>query len=82
VRLAIQARREKAKELTDVGMSERQAAKALGAAELDETPGLVRPITLNMIGYVLASDRAVAPSLDAGLLVRRYIFGILMFRMN
>jgi hypothetical protein len=30
------------------------------AAELEETPGLVRPITLNMIGYVLASDRAVA----------------------
>jgi hypothetical protein len=25
------------------------------AAELDDTPGLVRPITLNVIGYVLAS---------------------------
>jgi hypothetical protein len=43
------------------------------AAEIDDTPGLVRPITLNVIGYVLASGRAVAPSLDAGLLVRRYI---------
>jgi hypothetical protein len=43
------------------------------AAELDETPGLVRPITLNVIGYVLASGEAVAPSLDAGQLVRRYI---------
>jgi Leucine-rich repeat (LRR) protein len=43
------------------------------AAEMDETPGLVRPITLNMIGYVLASGGAVAPSLDAGLLIHRYI---------
>src|SRR5207302_2241654 len=29
------------------------------AAELDETPGLVRPITLNVIGHVLASGKAV-----------------------
>ena len=36
------------------------------AAELDETPDLVRPITLNVIGYVLATGKAVAPSLDAG----------------
>lgn len=43
------------------------------AAELDETPGMVRPITLNVVGYVLASGKAVAPSLDAGVLVRRYI---------
>jgi Leucine-rich repeat (LRR) protein len=43
------------------------------AAELDETPGLVRPITLNVIGYVLANGTAAAPSLDAGQLVRRYI---------
>jgi hypothetical protein len=43
------------------------------AAQLDDTPGLVRPITLNVIGYVLASGKAVAPSLDAGTLVRRYI---------
>jgi hypothetical protein len=43
------------------------------AAELDETPGMVRPITLNVIGYVLASGRAVAPSMDAGVLIRGYI---------
>src|SRR5262249_47736251 len=30
------------------------------ATELDETPGLVRPITLNVIGYVLATGKAVA----------------------
>jgi hypothetical protein len=43
------------------------------AAELDETPGMVRPITLNVVGYVLASGKAIAPSLDAGMLIRRYI---------
>jgi Leucine-rich repeat (LRR) protein len=43
------------------------------SAELDETPGLVRPITLNVIGYVLATGKAEAPSLDAGRLVRHYI---------
>ncbi len=43
------------------------------AAEMDDTPGLVRPITLNVIGYVLASGKATAPSLDAGSLVRQYI---------
>ncbi|HEV3119424.1 MAG TPA: SUMF1/EgtB/PvdO family nonheme iron enzyme [Gemmataceae bacterium] len=43
------------------------------AAELDETPGMVRPITLNVIGYVLASGKSIAPSLDAGVLIRRYI---------
>jgi Leucine-rich repeat (LRR) protein len=43
------------------------------AAELDETPGMVRPITLNVIGYVLASGKSVAPSLQAGVLIRRYI---------
>jgi hypothetical protein len=43
------------------------------AAELDETPGMVRPITLNVIGYVLASGKNVAPSLNAGVLIRRYI---------
>jgi hypothetical protein len=43
------------------------------AAELDETPGPVRPITLNVVGYVLAAGRAEVPSLDAGQLVRRYI---------
>ena len=43
------------------------------AAELDGTPGLVRPITLNVTGYILASGAPVAPSLDAGTLVRTYI---------
>jgi CRISPR-associated protein Cas7/Csd2 subtype I-C len=43
------------------------------AAELDETPGMVRPITLNVVGYVLASGKAIAPSLEAGVLIRRYI---------
>jgi hypothetical protein len=43
------------------------------AAELDETPGLVRPISLNVIGYVLAAGKSMAVSLDAGQLVRRYI---------
>ena len=43
------------------------------AAELDDTPGLVRPITLNVIGYVLAGGQTVARTMDAGLLVRHYI---------
>ena len=43
------------------------------AAVLDDTPGLVRPITLNVTGYILASGAPVAPSLDAGTLVRTYI---------
>lgn len=43
------------------------------AAELDETPSLVRPITLNVIGYVLAAGKSMAASLDAGHLVRQYI---------
>ena len=43
------------------------------AAVLDDTPGLVRPITLNVTGYILASGTPVAPSLDAGTLVRTYI---------
>jgi len=44
----------------------------VSAAELDDTPGLVRPITLNVIGHVLASSH-IAPSLDAGRLVQHYI---------
>jgi hypothetical protein len=43
------------------------------AAALDDTPALVRPITLNVIGYVLASGKATAASLDAGALVLHYI---------
>jgi hypothetical protein len=42
-------------------------------AKLDDTPGLLRPITLNVIGYVLASGKAVAASLNADTLVRQYI---------
>jgi formylglycine-generating enzyme required for sulfatase activity len=34
---------------------------------------MVRPITLNVVGYVLASGKAIAPSLDAGVLIRHYI---------
>ena len=43
------------------------------AAELDDSPGMIRPITLNVVGYVLSAERASAPSLDAGQLVRHYI---------
>jgi NACHT domain len=44
------------------------------AAELDDTPGMIRPITLNVLGYVLRQrGGAVAPSLDAGALVHSYI---------
>ena len=44
------------------------------AAELDDTPGMIRPITLNVLGYVLRQrGGAVASSLDAGTLVRGYI---------
>ena len=34
---------------------------------------MIRPITLNVVGYVLSAERAGAPSLDAGQLVRHYI---------
>ena len=43
------------------------------AAEMDETPGMIRPITLNVIGHVLAEGLGSAPSLQADRLVRRYI---------
>jgi hypothetical protein len=46
---------------------------ATSASELDDSPGMIRPITLNVVGHVLSQGRASAPSLDAGLLVRRYI---------
>jgi hypothetical protein len=45
----------------------------MSAAELDDTRGMVRPITLNVIGQVLAQGLGAAPSLEADLLVRRYI---------
>ncbi len=43
------------------------------ASELDDSPGMIRPITLNVVGYVLSQGRATAPSLAAGQLVRHYI---------
>jgi hypothetical protein len=43
------------------------------APELDDSPGMIRPITLNVVGCVLSQGRATAPSLDAGDLVRHYI---------
>jgi hypothetical protein len=46
---------------------------ATSASELDDSPGMIRPITLNVVGHVLAQGRATAPSLDAGHLVRGYI---------
>ncbi len=43
------------------------------AADMDDTPGLIRPITLNVVGHVLAEGRTSAPSLDAGRLVGQYV---------
>ena len=43
------------------------------ASELDDSKGMVRPITLNVVGYVLSQGRSTAPSLDAGRLVSGYI---------
>ena len=46
---------------------------ATSASELDDSPGMIRPITLNVVGHVLSQGRASAPALDASVLVRRYI---------
>jgi hypothetical protein len=46
---------------------------ATSASELDDSPGMIRPITLNVVGHVLSQGLASAPALDAGVLVRRYI---------
>ena len=43
------------------------------ASELDDSDGMVRPITLNVVGYALSQGRRTEPSLDAGRLVRGYI---------
>ncbi|MSP01772.1 MAG: hypothetical protein EXR07_12100 [Acetobacteraceae bacterium] len=43
------------------------------AARLDETPGLLRPITLNVLGHVLATGQGATDTLDAGQLIDRYI---------
>ena len=42
------------------------------ASEMDDSPGMIRPVTLNVIGYVLSQGRATAPSIDAGRLVGHY----------
>ena len=47
------------------------------AAKLDDLAGLIRPVTLNVVGHVLAEGRGQAPSLDAGTLVRAYVARIL-----
>jgi hypothetical protein len=46
---------------------------AISTSRLDDSPGLIRPITLNVVGYVVSQGRASAPSFDAGRLVRHYI---------
>lgn len=43
------------------------------AAVMDDSPGLIRPITLNVIGHVLAEGKQAALSLDADQLVQHYI---------
>ncbi|MBV8400330.1 MAG: ATP-binding protein, partial [Acetobacteraceae bacterium] len=61
-------------ERSDLGLPPDALGRLLdSAAALDETPGLVRPITLNVVGHVLATGQGPAPSLDAGRLVRLYI---------
>ena len=42
------------------------------AAKMDDTPELIRPITLNVLGHVLSEGKASAPSLEAGPLVQHY----------
>ncbi len=59
---------------SSLGLTNEQLMQLLAtAAALDETPGLVRPITLNVLGTVLSAGQPTAPSLDARLLIRRYI---------
>ncbi len=43
------------------------------AAELDDIPGKVRPITLNVLGQVLENSEIAGTRLEAGKLVRQYI---------
>jgi Leucine-rich repeat (LRR) protein len=43
------------------------------ACEMDESPGMVRPVTLNVIGHVLSAGTDSAASLDAAKLVRDYV---------
>ena len=61
-------------ERSDIGLQPNALNHLLNsAAVMDETPGLVRPITLNVLGYVMTAGHGAAPSLDAGQLVRLYI---------
>jgi Leucine-rich repeat (LRR) protein len=58
-----------------LGLPEPEIARLLaGAADLDGTPGLIRPVTLNMLGFILSTGRAswdAHRSADA--LLRSYI---------
>jgi Leucine Rich repeats (2 copies) len=59
---------------SDIGLQVDSLERLLNSAtELDDTPGMVRPVTLNVIGYVLSEGPSKAPSLNAASLVRSYI---------
>jgi hypothetical protein len=59
---------------SSLGLGNEQSVQLLAtAAALDQTPGLIRPITLNVLGTLLSAGQPTAPSLDARLLIRRYI---------
>jgi hypothetical protein len=60
---------------SDLGLKDEPLDRLLrSAAELDDTPGLIRPITLNVLGFVLRQrGGSVAVSVDAGTLVRGHI---------
>ena len=61
-------------ERSDLGLQPDALKQLLdSAAAMDQTPGLVRPITLNVLGYVLSTGQATAPALDAQRIVRLYI---------
>lgn len=57
-----------------LGLKDEALGKLLkSASELDDTPGMMRPITLNVLGFILSQGGPVASSVDAGNLVREYI---------
>ena len=59
---------------SSLGLSDTQLERLLtSAAALDQTPGLIRPITLNVIGTVLSAGGGTAPTLDAEKLIGSYI---------
>jgi Leucine-rich repeat (LRR) protein len=43
------------------------------AGSMDDTPRLIRPITLNVLGHILSTGPQTAPSMDADELVQLYI---------